>query len=537
MLDTFFASLAEWEIREIARFASGEYTAPNFGRDLAPIAGHFAHVSLEDGGASISYTQSPDKGARDIQTRTRPGKYLAKNYPDLTAPEVSDLAATFGANHAPETFKLATSPADIRQAYSVGPNSCMAGESAVSVYGAGDLAIAYLGDLSGSVSARAICWPEKLIFGRTYGDSIRLQSALEAKGYSHAESGESWYGARLIREEISDYTFACPYLDIAYAVEDSGEFLTISARGMDARNTSGMCGEAPYTCAGCGEGLDSNSVYTSGCSDHTYCETCYGERFSYCESCENSAPADDFQRINVGVRGGREEKYVCDSCASDTAVCRDCDSGSDRFENDYTSEIAGETYCERCAENHYQCEECDDSADDGRSVGDRMLCSDCAIVAENVKTCAQCGEGFQPAREHILHCADCGAGEIMLAPGAIARPIAPAPASRWPEVATIAPDGAPDCKYRRGDLFATMLEDGRHILGFVTSTDRSGFARSVAAFGFGAYCAPFGRRPRGVGSPLRKLDSIDAARALRAQSGAIHADLDSVRAIVRPCLL
>ena len=534
--------------REVGRMATGAYTLPVWiaDRRLAPIPGHFAHVSNENG-AQIAYTQSAEKGARDIQTRVRPGKYLAQFYPNLTAPEVSTLAAEYGAAHAPVEFKLATSREDIIKVYRHGPHSCMAGDEAPGVYGAGDLAIAYLGPIDGA-TARAVCWPKRKIFGRTYGDSIRLQSALESKGYSHADSGAEWYGARLLREEISDYQFRCPYLDVAYHVEDSGEFLVISASGFDARNTSGTVGEAPYTCAGCGTGLDSDEIQTCEGSDYTYCESCFSDRFSYCESCDSYSDSDDFQRVNVGIRRGNSEMYVCDNCASDLIVCRDCDSGADRFDAEFTCEIAGDTYCERHAEDHSECETCADDGAEWHESTDTNLCSDCAAESDRLRAdCLACGAEFFKAHEHApAYCADCGAGEIMLARGAIGAPIARPPAWRGAPVKSEAPEFNRNPNYRIGDIFAAESDAG-HILAYVSSVDSAGYVRAFYAPGFGVYCAPIGQRPMGMGAKISVQDPdgarrivLDATRAyagLRAAAGRYFANRGDAADIVRGALL
>jgi hypothetical protein len=52
--------------------------------DIAKIEDHFAHISVQDG-AMISYTPDAAKGELDIQVRTKPGRYLTKFYPHLSA--------------------------------------------------------------------------------------------------------------------------------------------------------------------------------------------------------------------------------------------------------------------------------------------------------------------------------------------------------------------------------------------------------------------------------------------------------------------
>jgi hypothetical protein len=107
----------------------------------------------------------------------------------------------------------------------------------VRVYGAGDLAIAYLEPEKGHVTARALCWPARKIFGRVYGDDGKLIPMLESAGFSAIDrhSKTSFNGAKLLRIE-DDYGFVCPYLDDPnYGVEDDGDFLRIGGH-IDARS-------------------------------------------------------------------------------------------------------------------------------------------------------------------------------------------------------------------------------------------------------------------------------------------------------------
>lgn len=507
-----------WRWREIGRFASGRYQRIDW-QEIARLAKFdgafsaiaetldtgapdtFAHVSIEDD-ASIAYTQSAEKGERDIQTRTRPGRFLARYFGEkLTAPEISAFAAAFATLYAPVKFKLAKTPDDIVAVYAVGPRSCMRGDDAVRVYGAGDLAIAYLGDKASEVTARAIVWPERMIYGRAYGDEIRLTDALDRAGYTYANAGEAWHGARLLRVEVGEYSFACPYVDMAYAVEDCGEYLRLAPHGFDCRTQSGVVGEAPYTCAACDTGLEADNAHSCEASDSVYCEDCFSERFSYCDSCDNYADADDFHLVNPDTR---RETYVCDDCvrnASDIYTCEDCPSGRDRWTDDYIRIVADCAYCEEHAQAHVECEECNaDAGADAAEVAGRMLCTDCA---RNVAECAECGDEFDTRGAHRRYCDACGEGSIMLAPrGAIARPSAPRP-YYGPPIIGERPDGAPT-RYQRGDAFAVAFDaaasTGPCMMARVLTVDREGRVRSIVT-PWGVWTAPLGFRPAGAGVP------------------------------------
>jgi hypothetical protein len=72
-----------------------------------------------------------------------------------------------------------------------GPSSCMDGEHdfhnlvrwPTAPYGAGDLAVAYTKNANGRIQSRCLCWPEKKLFGRIYGDFQRMKAAMEAEGF------------------------------------------------------------------------------------------------------------------------------------------------------------------------------------------------------------------------------------------------------------------------------------------------------------------------------------------------------------------
>jgi hypothetical protein len=78
----------EWKARERQRlFITREYPkVPWHGRIGTPgrriIDNHFVHVSTHDP-RMIAYTETADKGRRDIQTRVKPGKYLKRYFGDM----------------------------------------------------------------------------------------------------------------------------------------------------------------------------------------------------------------------------------------------------------------------------------------------------------------------------------------------------------------------------------------------------------------------------------------------------------------------
>ena len=226
-----------WKVREGDRFRDGTYTrlpwheAPWY---LGAPAqdDHFAHVSKDRDGM-VAFTLDATKGAADIQTRIKPGRYLTRYFSDvLSWREIEEFAQEFAGLHENNELLFAHTSDEIEQVYLDGPSSCMSKPARhydspihpVRVYGAGDLAVAYIksGD---SIGARVLCWPAKKLYSRIYGDDCRLRPLLDAAGYDHGEL----YGARMLRIEADHGGFVVPYLDGCNSAGDNGEYLVISS--------------------------------------------------------------------------------------------------------------------------------------------------------------------------------------------------------------------------------------------------------------------------------------------------------------------
>jgi hypothetical protein len=295
----------DWKARQRRRLESGELKPLPPEWDLKPIEDHFAHLSPKSN-RLIAYTENEQKGILDKATQVRPAAYLKRYYPDLSDPfDLKALERKLA--HKPDALEIekektrlqenarkryagyidkgdglhfAWTPDEIEWVYENGSErigldeydevpeddedskvtSCMtlryhrthhnpngswtSGIHPVRVYGAGDLAIAYTTGKSGNVSERAICWPERKVYGRVYSDgSHRLVKLLKAEGYREF-SAKDLEGARLLkmiyrdtkRDPAIDY-FVMPHIDAspkpgtgALYVKDSGEFLTITAK-------------------------------------------------------------------------------------------------------------------------------------------------------------------------------------------------------------------------------------------------------------------------------------------------------------------
>lgn len=277
-----------WRARERQRMEDGTYTLLPEAWNLEPIADHFLHLSSTKKGM-LAYTESPDKGERDLQTPIKPGAYAKRFYPHLDEKEVGRLSALVSCDG---QLMFADTAEEMRRVYMRGPDSCMSGSFGelpchpAEVYAAGDLAVAYLEDDDNRIIARCVVWPEKKLFTRAYGDIEKIVSQLEAAGFKRGNH----FGARIRHVEYGD-CFVLPYIDECHSkcgdpaclcVTWKDGNLVISDRGYLANDTDGY-------------------IYGDG-DDDCYAET--SENQTVCDSCEDRVHEDDVfpVRTRYGTR-------------------------------------------------------------------------------------------------------------------------------------------------------------------------------------------------------------------------------------------
>lgn len=240
----------QWELRELRRFAEGEYHPLPWADELPPIPRHYAHVSVRNPG-KVSFTENDAKGVADRQASAmNPGRYLTRFYPDLHPDEVRRLAATLDASFTKLHF--ATTEDEIEHVYVNGPPSCMSHGAEhyaspihpVRVYAAGDLAVAYTKRTNGAISGRCLVWPEKKLRGRIYGDIDRMKLLLKAAGYDPEE--DDLDGARLLKVPVGR-GYVMPYIDNSnsFGFHEDGKHLQIYG-DHDATSTDGLSHRGTY---------------------------------------------------------------------------------------------------------------------------------------------------------------------------------------------------------------------------------------------------------------------------------------------------
>lgn len=355
-----------WKARELGRFADGTYRALPWA-DLPALtltAEHFAHVSTEDG-AKIAYTQDAAKGAGDIQTRVKPGRYLTQFYGDVfDAPTIARMAAEFDNQFGENlTLSFAVTADEIEDVYTSGPSSCMSHSACryssdvhpVRVYAAGDLQLAYL-EREGKITARALVWPANKVYSRVYGDEVRLCDLLETAGYERG----SIEGARLERIEESG-GFVMPYIDEADGCQDCGGHLKIGGGRINCGNTNGLSGSGTV-CEACGDEVDEDDCRRND-GGEVFCDCCYLDRYSYCERGDEECLSEDMREVICTSRYGtrsRTTQYWGPNAVDRYAFT--CEGNGAIYDNEFKVELAdGTVWSVDYFEEHGAC--CEGSGD------------------------------------------------------------------------------------------------------------------------------------------------------------------------------
>lgn len=311
---------------------------------------HYAHNSIADP-CQIAYYATEAEAQMDVVTTLSPGRYLTTYYSDvLSSTEIQQWAVKVDVEC---DLKFATTPEEIVEIYSHpnSPASCMrysddsgqwrGGPNPTFIYGAGDLAIAYL-ERRGKIVARGLCWPEKKVYGRIYGDVDRMTMRLDAEGYtcdvsSHNMEGRGnggFNGARLLRVVSDNYPdyYIMPYIDSGYGVKqhptDSNLFvLTYASGDVPCTYTNGLSGDPDedcdydYYCEACATGIPEGDDYYIEGWGH-YCYVCYEPRARQCYHCDCSYHRDDVIYVDDEPYCRRchdEHTFSCDRCEERTS--------------------------------------------------------------------------------------------------------------------------------------------------------------------------------------------------------------------------
>lgn len=289
-------SARHWHIRQQEKYEAHPVVVAMLAEyqpeGMAELVLQWPHVAEKDP-TRLAYTQSEEKGAKDIQTVTSIGKYVARHWPHVTEHLRREKCAAF----TPDRLEIWTTLDQIIQAVQEGPKSCMQDDFEVHPYSVYlpelGWSVAVRFGVSGTIDGRALLWtdPEdstRKMFVRTYRRSTDpcnsqaddvLSGWLKQAGYT-CKSG--WpIGAELDRIEIGD-NFVAPYLDGEnQGVRDAGETLVIccsDSTEYSCDNTDGTTLSSPWTtCTDCGSGIAEHNedyIYIGRNSDAIVCSCC-----------------------------------------------------------------------------------------------------------------------------------------------------------------------------------------------------------------------------------------------------------------------
>ena len=240
------AQAGDWRAAMTKRFETGELKPLPEKWDLTPITDHFAHISSQDS-SLVGYIDTEEHGIIYKVTVLTPGRYISRFYPSVDDNKRRHLIAAIDPSG---EIYYATTPDEIEDVYKDGPSSCMDGEHCfdelpvwpTQPYGAGDLAVAYTKNKDGDIQSRSVCWPEKKLFGRIYGDFQRMKAAFEAEGYTSMRDDNTvhgnkklqvFIGAKLLKipTENHDHEYVMPYFDDIKVAIDMGDHFVTAEQG------------------------------------------------------------------------------------------------------------------------------------------------------------------------------------------------------------------------------------------------------------------------------------------------------------------
>lgn len=324
---TFEAGLFAATARYSALQAAGELTQATVEYDAAYREHDAKRIAAQN--AATAARDAADRAAEDAY---RAATGLAHRYfPHDHNPLLTRAVLAF----VEQEVKFASTPDEIEGVYTnyadnIEPvaRSCMRGRTwdwgchPVRVYGAGDLAVAYLTNAAGETTHRALCWPEKKIYSRMYAADDVLHKMLAQLGYAksryYGAANPTLAGARLlaIPADCAGDNYVMPYIDEAIDVElrDSGDEL--------------------YFVLSEGGGLYSTRETNGTTSEPSETDDEEDEDTFLCERCDNHTHNDEATRVYVNRR---DVESWCEDCVASGAFR--CDYSGEMYADDGVSSV------------------------------------------------------------------------------------------------------------------------------------------------------------------------------------------------------
>jgi len=317
-------------------------------------------------GVFVEYFATQNHFESQRTTKQKIGRYLTANYKDWSQGKRDEIA-NYMKKYIPAEIQFTKDGAESVQVYLDGPDSCMSHDTdeyasypkhPCIVYDItkGDLCVAYM-KKEGRITARAIVWPDKKLYGRIYGDCSQFAPAIKKMGYTGAYRKDdiSFVGAKLPYIPHCE-GFVFPYFD-----------------GMT--NVSVLANQKHVVLHNKWDKSDIPNLVT--CETHTPDSQTgvtpeYEDDRPYCEFCEGNA--DEVSYVESS------QQYVCDYCLENHfSTCDQC--GEIHLDSDSHRGEHGEVYCsvDCYSENYTVCEQCDDEIGitETKEYDNETLCKDC----------------------------------------------------------------------------------------------------------------------------------------------------------------
>lgn len=170
------------------------------------------------------------------------------------------------------------------------------------------------------------------------------------------------------------------------------------------------CCKAALQCSVCDDELDETEIHYYG--EDAYCETCFYERFSYCEECGEGVGNEDMVLIVD------KDIWVCQSCAD--RYYNQCDRCGN-YNSEDTAAVDNNAWCLDCVEIHADfCDRCSSytrhdthTVIDPDTEDDMTVCDDCFNAFTECSECGSYAHKSQTSAHHGL-CNACSQAENEL---------------------------------------------------------------------------------------------------------------------------
>jgi len=238
------------------------------------------------------------------------------------------------------------------------------------------------------IVARAVCWPERKVFDRVYGNEYMLEKVLTAAGYSQG----SLEGARMLREEYNG-GFVVPYVDHVLRADDDGKHLILRRHGdVDCETQTGLSSPT-YCCDNCGDGADEeDSTYIEDCEE-SWCRSCTDQNAFHCDRTDRTRSGE-----SVAMANG--ETWCTDAFARHGFTCEGTGLNCSRDDGEFIVLLDGTVWSHEYFDaNGFQCCDCSECFDNDDAHATRSwLCAVCGDALDKDEGVTADGDAAPPRR-------------------------------------------------------------------------------------------------------------------------------------------